>query len=150
MISLERFTELSKVVILIVMVYYKKGIQIKISKGRRHIEQSPIFCLFSPSGIIWRALNSLSKMRDKMYGKMYGILPTRESHLSFPFFFDSVGRHGTPMWLTLVIQTPVPMEVILITPWSKVSTINQGSQVYRITLIRQDMPRSQRLSPRSW
>lgn len=37
MISLER--ELSKIVMLIVTVYYRKRIQMKISKVKRHIEQ---------------------------------------------------------------------------------------------------------------
>lgn len=38
---LESFTEFRKPVRLMVMVYYHKRIQIKIGKGKRHIEQSP-------------------------------------------------------------------------------------------------------------
>ena len=38
---LEELTELRKSVILMVMVYYSKRIQIKISKGKRHLGWSP-------------------------------------------------------------------------------------------------------------
>lgn len=41
MIPLEELREFRKVVILMAMVYYSKRIEINISKGKGHIEQSP-------------------------------------------------------------------------------------------------------------
>ena len=57
---LEQFLELRKVVILMVMVYYSEGIQMKINKGKRYIQQGTekISCKASscPSGLLWTVL----------------------------------------------------------------------------------------------
>ena len=62
-----------------VTVYYNKKLQIKISKAKRHIRQSPEettrFKSSSRSGVIWTAL----VLPATMWDSTNGVLPAREA-----------------------------------------------------------------------
>lgn len=100
------------------MIYHnKKGYTLKLAKvegTQNTVQEKPgarFFVLSQQNHL--DSTHSLCNMCDKMHEAV----PTRESHLSFGVlgtFYDSVSRHETPMWLILVIQPPVPMEVRLI------------------------------------
>lgn len=90
---------------LMIMVYYIKIMQIKISKGKRHIGQSPgevSYCSLpvESRGLILPAI---------MCENMYRVFPTREAHPSLgvqSFYQGSVIQ--APVWLILAIQSPAP------------------------------------------
>lgn len=83
---LEKLTELRRATIHIVIVCYseKKKIQIKISRGRRYIQQ----CLrdfrhaLPPVLSQWSQKDMLTSLPEMMCGNPYGVLSAREIHLS--------------------------------------------------------------------
>lgn len=106
-ISLER--ELSKIVMLIVTVYYRKRIQMKISNVKRHIEQgsgetsSKILFVLS----VWNHLDSTQFSQQDVWQKTRNSASQTLSCALVSkglLFFSSVRSHGTPMWPTLLFS----------------------------------------------
>lgn len=102
--SLERLTGLRKAVMVIVMVYYGERMPIKISKGKRHMGQSPtetshklpsISCQCSLLGTCWIPPAVMCDDTCK-------VLPTRKAHQTLVFCVFT----AAPMRLTSATQLP--------------------------------------------
>lgn len=82
--SLEGLRDLSKAVIFVCKVYYSKKIQVKISKGNRHIEHTVQKRLAQTSScpLSLESYRQCLALLVMMYGNMCELLPTREDQLS--------------------------------------------------------------------
>lgn len=133
--------------ILLVTVYYSQRIQMKISRGKRHIGQvlgdsravelPPILCQ-------WSHMVSTHSSSNNRWNT-HGILPTREAHWALVSEVFIVAWLS-PMWLTLVsspsrgyrvAQCPSPYITLL----AEIIRHGWRPQVNKNTLIRQDIPR---------